>query len=58
MSLIKSGAFSAVVFLKGKNYPSKVDKIVTAGELLDKYCGSNNTLDFDNYSKFLCSFNV
>ena len=46
--LMKSGAFSAVVFLKGKNYPSKVDKFVTAGELLDKYCGNNHSLCFDN----------
>lgn len=56
--LMKSGAFSAVVFLKGKNSPSKVEKFVLTGELIDRYFGVNNTFGFDNSGRFLCSIDA
>ena len=53
--LLKSGAFSTVIFLKGKDEPSKVDRCVSVGDLYDKYYGFDNTCSFNNGDRFLCS---
>ncbi len=53
--LLKSGAFSAVVFLKGKDFPSEVGKFISAGELIDKCNRFDNFWTLDSGSRILCS---
>ena len=53
--LLKSGAFSKIIFLKGKDNPSKIEKCVSVGDLYDKYSWLGNTCTLDNSDWFLCS---
>ena len=52
--LINSGAFSCVVFLHGKDNPSKIAKIISAGDLVDSYDGNIHSGCFGCGDRVLC----
>lgn len=52
--LLKSGCFSDIVFLQGKNNPGKISKIVSVGELIDRFDRSVDSGDCNNGSRVLC----
>ncbi len=54
--LLKSGSFSDIVFLEGKDNPGKISKIISAGELIDRFNRSFDSDERNNSSGVLCGF--
>lgn len=53
--LMKSGAFSCVVFLHGNDNPSRIAKIIPAGDLIDRIDRERDFGCIDNLNRVLCS---